>query len=364
MKTIQTEETMGIAREQRDDAPMRRSPPDFGQRIYSPHSMAAIVAELGTQGIRPSVALAGTDLGESQLETHTTQISYRQLDAVIRNALRLSGDPAIALRAGQRMHVTAYGMYGYALLSSATHAEARAFAARYIRVVGPFCDFAVSREAAKVKVTFDPLHWPNPMECVHRFAVEFALSAHLTATRDRVGEAFKFSSVSLDFAAPGHSGEYASLFECPVLYKQAHCGYEHDFDDGPLTLADSRTHSMAREMCEQLLSEVNRGSGLATDVRRLLIERPGQYPSLEIIAERLGMYTRALRRKLEAEGTSYRELLAEVRMRLAIEYLRKTSMTSEEIASRLGYSDAANFRHAFIRWTGKSPSDFREVPRR
>jgi AraC-like DNA-binding protein len=76
------------------------------------------------------------------------------------------------------------------------------------------------------------------------------------------------------------------------------------------------------------------------------------------------MYTRALRRKLEAEGTSYRELLAEVRMRLAIEYLRKTSMTSEEIASRLGYSDAANFRHAFIRWTGKSPSDFREVARR
>jgi AraC-like DNA-binding protein len=51
-------------------------------------------------------------------------------------------------------------------------------------------------------------------------------------------------------------------------------------------------------------------------------------------------------------------------MRLAIEYLRKTSMTSEEIASRLGYSDAANFRHAFIRWTGKSPSDFREVARR
>lgn len=355
---------MGMEREQRDDAPMRRSPPDFGQRIYSPHSIAAIVCELSRQGIRPSVALAGTDLSEAQLDAHTTQISYRQIDAVIRNALRLSNAPSIALRAGQRMHVTAYGMYGYALLSSATHAEARAFAARYIRVVGPFCDFAVSHEGSKVRVTFDPLHWPNPTECVHRFAVEFALSAHLTATRDRVGEAFRFASVSLDFAEPQHSSEYASLFGCPVLFQQQSCGYEHDLDDGPLTLADPRTHAMAREMCEQLLSEVSRGSGLATEVRRILIERPGQYPSLEIIAERLGMYTRALRRKLEAEGTSYRELRAEVRMRLAIEYLRKTSMTSEEIASRLGYSDAANFRHAFIRWTGKSPSDFRDVTRR
>ena len=77
------------------------------------------------------------------------------------------------------------------------------------------------------------------------------------------------------------------------------------------------------------------------------------------MAEELGMYPRALRRKFEAEGTSYRDLLAEVRMRLAVEYLRKTEMTNEEIASRLGYSDAANFRHAFTRWTGKSPSDFR-----
>jgi AraC-like DNA-binding protein len=34
-------------------------------------------------------------------------------------------------------------------------------------------------------------------------------------------------------------------------------------------------------------------------------------------------------------------------------------MTNEEIAVRLDYSDAANFRHAFARWTGKSPSAFR-----
>jgi AraC-like DNA-binding protein len=46
-------------------------------------------------------------------------------------------------------------------------------------------------------------------------------------------------------------------------------------------------------------------------------------------------------------------------MKLAIEYLRNTEMTNEEIAARLDYSDAANFRHAFARWTRKSPSAFR-----
>lgn len=340
-----------------------RSPPDFDMRMYSPHSIAALVAELSEQGVPATATLEGTDLAEAQLHAHTTKVSYRQLDLVIRNVMRLSNDPAVALRAGQRMHITAYGMYGYALLSSATHEEAREFGARYIRVVGPFCDFSVSQGRPITMVTFEPLHWPNPTEDVHRFAVEFALSAHLTATGDRVGPSFKFTRVLLDYVAPDHAGVYEDLFKCPVLFAQHTCGYEHERVEGAMVLADARTHAMAREMCEQLLGEVNQAGGVAADIRRILIEQPGKYPNIEAIAGKLGMYPRALRRKLEAEGNSYRDILAEVRMRLAIEYLRKTHMTNDEIASRLGYSDAANFRHAFVRWTGKSPSDFRLAAR-
>ena len=112
-------------------------------------------------------------------------------------------------------------------------------------------------------------------------------------------------------------------------------------------------------MCERLLKEVSDAGGIAADIRRALMEQPGRFPNVEAMAEKLAMHPRALRRRLEAENTSYRDLLAEVRMRLAIEYLRNTRMTNEDIASRLGYSDAANFRHAFARWTGKSPSEFR-----
>ena len=39
--------------------------------------------------------------------------------------------------------------------------------------------------------------------------------------------------------------------------------------------------------------------------------------------------------------------------------LAAAGKTNEEIAARLDYSDAANFRHAFARWTGKNPSAFR-----
>lgn len=346
-------------RGQQDDELLDRSRPNLERRIFSPNSLAAIVAELSEQGIEASALLEGTGVAASELGAHTTRVSYRQIEAAVRNALRLSRDPALALRAGLRMHVTAYGMYGYALLSSATLAEAGGFAARYVRVSGPFCDVGLSNEDTTTFVTLEPLHWPNVTDNLHRFAVEFALSAHLTKTRDCVGNAFKFSCVLLDYAAPQHANVYERLFDCPVLFEQQRCGYEHDQNNDPIVYADARTHAMAREMCDDLLGEVNRAGGVAADVRRILIERPGRNLSLEAVANKLDTSTRALRRKLDAEGTSYRDIRAEVRMRLAIEYLRKTRMTNEEIASRVGYSDAANFRHAFTRWTGKSPSDFR-----
>jgi AraC-like DNA-binding protein len=350
-------------RQTRVEGDLKAGAARFEQRMYSPHSIAAIVAELVHRQHRSEDVLDGTDLSVRQLDNHTTRVSYRQLDRVIRNAQQLSDDPTWALQAGLRMHVTAYGMYGYGLLSSGSQDEAREFAAKYVRVIGPLCDFSVSKGGTTVTVVFNPVHWPDPTSAAHRYAVEFALAAHLTATRDWVGSHYAFSRVRLDYAAPAHANAYRELFQCPVLFEQNECGYEHLRDDASVRLADARTHAMTREICEQLLDEVNKAGGIAADIRRILIEQPGRYPTIKAIAERFEMYPRALRRKLEAEGTSYRDLLAEVRQKLAIEYLRKTQMTNEEIAGRLGYSDAANFRHAFIRWTGKNPSDFRHTSR-
>jgi hypothetical protein len=235
------------------------------------------------------------------------------------------------------MRVTAHGMYGYALLGSATHAEARDFANRYLRVVGPLCDAKYSYDGATVVCSFEPLLWPNPTDDAHRFAAEFALSAHLTTMKDLAAESFGFSQVALSYAKPAHACIYEGFFECPVLFKQRNNQYRCELAraDGTIALADSRTHGMAREMCEQILSEINRARGLAADIRRMLLDRPGRYRNIEAAAEKLSMHPRAPRQRRETEETSYRKLLAEVRARLAIDYLRKTNMTNEEIVSRL-----------------------------
>jgi AraC-like DNA-binding protein len=81
--------------------------------------------------------------------------------------------------------------------------------------------------------------------------------------------------------------------------------------------------------------------------------------SLGDIANRLALSERTLRRRLRALGTSYNRILQDVRSATAKQWLRDSNLTMESIAWRLGYTETANFRHAFKRWTGQSPQAFR-----
>ncbi|SFQ37214.1 AraC family transcriptional regulator [Variovorax sp. 770b2] len=334
----------------------------FEQRIYPAHKLAVLIGMLVENGVPAADALAGSGIAEGKLHVSKTRISYHQMQTVFRNAVRLTSDPALALLAGQRMRVTAYGMYGYALLSSPSHAASVDFAVRHHRVMGPVADMVFSREDDTATYSYRGILSSDAREDLYRFAIEFQFSSHLTLMTDLYGPGFKFSRMKLAYPAPAHSALYKKIFKCPVLFDQRvdELCFDAAWMDEPMRYADPITYAMAREMCELSLSEVNQAGGLATDVRRILVEHPGRFPNIDAMAAELSITPRTLRRRLDAEETSYRQILGDVRMRLAIGYLRETPMTNDEIASRLGYSDGTNFRHAFMRWTQKNPSAFRD----
>ena len=338
-----------------------RARPSFEHRIYPTYKVATLVGVLAESGIPAAETLSGSGIAESQLLNPVARISCRQTLTVFRNALRLAPDPAFALRAGQRMRITAFGMFGYALLSSPTHAVAADLAVRYSRVTGPIVEIDFFQEDDTAIWALTPNFSADPTEDLYRIAVEFRIACQKAVYADLFGPSFRFSGAHVTYVAPAHAHLYESILECPVLFNQAR--NELRFDairmQDPMAYANPITNAMVRDICEQSLAEVNRSGGVALDIHRILVEHAGQFPEIDVMAAKLGMNERMLRRKLDAEKTSYRQILADVRMRQAIEYLRKTPMTNEEIATRLGYSDAANFRHAFTRWTHKTPSDFR-----
>ncbi|HEV8212135.1 MAG TPA: AraC family transcriptional regulator [Vicinamibacterales bacterium] len=343
---------------------MTRPPIDLEPRVYTPHRIAAVVATLVEDGIAVEQALAGSQLEPAHLDVAETRVSYRQIAAVFGNAARLARDPTLAFRAGAHMHLTAYGMYGYALLSSPSLAAAVDFAVKYNRAMGPVADISIVREGGVEIYRHDVLLSPDPGDALYRFTLEFAYAANMTVCRDLYGESFGYEVVRVVYAAPVHAHAYGALFRCPVHFGQPANELQLDAASARRAprMPDAHTYGMASRLCEQFLTELAESSGLASVVRRTLVEQmPWRLPSIESMADELAMHPRTLRRRLDAEGTSYRELLVEVRLRLAIEYLRKTRMTNEDIAERLGYSDAANFRHAFTRWTGRSPHEYRRV---
>ncbi|OUM02681.1 hypothetical protein A8M77_10040 [Variovorax sp. JS1663] len=310
----------------------------------------------------PGQALAGSGLDEAALRVPETRVSYAQVATVFGNALERARDPTVALRAGARMHLTAYGMWGYALLSSRTYASLLEFSVKYRRVIGPMADMAYDHAREPGRCSFEVLLSPDPRDPLYRFALEFTYAAHLTLARDLYGEAFGFTGVRAACPAPAHADAYRTLFRCPVEFDQPANELRWDPAWGHCAprMQDPITHAMACDACRQFLQELNQSGGIASAVRRTLVEHmPWRFPTIESMAGELALHPRTLRRRLEVEGTTYRDILAGVRRALAIEYLRKTRMTTEEIASRLGYSDAANFRHAFARWTGRSPHDYR-----
>jgi AraC-like DNA-binding protein len=126
-------------------------------------------------------------------------------------------------------------------------------------------------------------------------------------------------------------------------------------------LGNEITYLAVVELCDRLMEDLQLRLGLAGKVRQLLLTNLLRPLSFSDVASNLNMSARTLRRKLREEKTSFRNLLDELRMEMAIRYLRETDLTVEHISESLGFSDVANFRQAFRRWTKAAPHKFRKM---
>ncbi len=93
---------------------------------------------------------------------------------------------------------------------------------------------------------------------------------------------------------------------------------------------------------------------------RISLDEALELKTCQTVADELSMSASTLKRRLQEEGTTVRDLLETSLLERATLRLLDRSMSISEIAVELGYSDLTNFSHAFKRWTGQSPRQFRE----
>jgi AraC-like DNA-binding protein len=330
-------------------------------KVYPVVKIALVAESLKEEGVSSAAALDGVHISPAEVNSAETRVSANQILATYRNALKLSRDPQFAHRTGLRFHVSSYGMYGFAILSSPSFRQTMAFATNYHQLAAPLADVSF-REVDKDAVwTIVPEPYPQIDDLLYKFIVDLQMAVHLSLHRDIMGPSFRPSQIHFSFGRPRTGAEDAATFGCPVFYGRPENNFVFDTPwlDGQPTFGNAVTYSQVRQLCEKLLEEMNLLVGVAGKVREIYLANLGRHPSFEFVANRLNMSLRSLRRRLQEEGTSFRELVDDLRVQLAIKYVRDTDLTIEDIAFTMGFSDASAFRHAFRRWTGAAPYQFR-----
>jgi AraC-like DNA-binding protein len=334
-------------------------------KVYPVVKISMIVRCLGEEGIAADRALAGTGVSEAALSSPQTRVSITQVIECYRNAMQLSQDPWFAYHTGLRFHLSTYGLYGFAMLSSPCFRETVGFLVRYHALATPLADIAFSEHDGRALWTIDPRAHPLVDLDLYRFLVELHWGVMISLHRDFMGGAFAAREATVAYAAPVDAADYPKVFGFPVRPGEAAntLAFDSSWLDRPAELGNPLVYPTIVALCDALLEELERREGLAGQVRRALLARGSRPASADEIAAELKLSPRTLRRRLQEEETSFREVLDELRAEMAIKYIRETDFSVDEIAAVLGFSEPAAFRHAFRRWTHAAPSRFRDLQR-
>jgi AraC-like DNA-binding protein len=160
--------------------------------------------------------------------------------------------------------------------------------------------------------------------------------------------------------------EFKRLFPCPLEFDAPTCELRFQAIDllSPIRRSKSELERMLLTMPLELMTIPASDNSVARKVYAAL--RPWEHGvyvtrSVDDVASELGMSGTSMRRKLKAEGSSYREVCESIRRDLACSKLRKTTDSIESIAEDLGYEELRSFTRAFRQWTGHSPSEYRRL---
>lgn len=337
--------------------------PGPDDKVHRALKLATVIEALMAEGISADDALDGLGISRNEAFSPTTLVSVDQIFKCYRNASRLSRDPHFAYHAGLKFHVTTYGLYGFAILSSVNYRQTMRFAMNYHQLATPVTEIEFREEGGRGIWKITPISHLRIDNSLYKFLIELQFGVHLSLHRDVMGPSFAPRELHVTYGPPADAAKYKDIFGCPILFGQAQNEFRFDaaWLDGVPHLGNQITHSTVIEFCNSQLEELQLRIGLAGRVRQVLLTHLMRPTSIDDVAKVLNMSVRTLRRKLTEEGTSFRDLVDELRREMAMKYLRDTDLTVADIADALGFSDAANFRHAFRRWTDGTPQGFRDT---
>lgn len=325
--------------------------------------VGSVVPEVARHyGLNADDLLAAAGITPEQLQQPDALIPFDRVAMLFLQALQASGDPAFGLIVGSMVQPRSYQVLGYAILSCDTLGEAIDRLIRYEKLVGKLGVTRLVEQAGVCR-----LEWLSPLEGPwSRFLKEAAIAGWITLARQFVVEVPDFE-VFFSHSCDAEPDRYTQMLGAPVHFNASFSGVQLTASalQTRMSGADAGLRAIMDRQAAALLEEFDSRVNLVSEVRSVLVKvLPDGEPSLESVAQRLGLSERVLQSRLRESGASFTALIDDVRRSLATLYLQQTTVTLIDIAFLLGFSEQSAFSRAFRRWTGESPQVWRRQHQR
>lgn len=308
--------------------------------------------------ITPEQLLEGSNLSLESLRDPLSRLEQADFNRVLKRALLLTGEPGLGFYLGMQMKLSSHGFIGLAAMTASNVAEALDIAQRFIQLRSSAISLRLEVKGDTASLYIDQTSPDYFLGEVAIFAllVGFAQMG-ATATGKMLG-----GHGETRFAKPPYYDRFAHLLSGPVQFNQPHnrLVFPASHLHLPLLMSDPVAAQLAREQCERELAALGDRSSFVQQVRELIYHEASGFRSVEQVAEQLHMSERTLKRQLAQQGTTYSDILEDLRRHKAMQLLNQRELSIDQIAERLNYSDVANFTRAFKRWMGQTPGQFRK----
>lgn len=321
---------------------------------------AGLTRVLGEAGISLEAALRRADLPSDALGAAHGRLLVEDYFDLWRAIAAEADDPTIGLRLAAAYPMQLLEPALLACLGSRDLGDALD---RLVRYKGTLCPetLVVERIGERLRLThvWPGLRAPPPAElveaelafiaCLARRATGRPLEGIELRSPRAVGDVEAFTRA---LGAPVRFGAHEGALWMPAA------ALDWPFDTHSPDLIAALEPALEAELARPRAP----GADARATVRRALHRRLGTGDvSLDGVAAELGTSRRTLQRRLRAAGTRYDTLLAEVRRRRALFYLRETDLSAAEIAFLLGFDQPSSFFRVFARWTGSTPGEIRRA---
>ena len=344
--------------------PHRKTGPMRAKPLISLTAATGLIDAIARGGGHPDLTLRTVGLDRSVISQQEGFIPCAVFAQLLEAAAEDTQDPCFGLHFGESYEPKNIGPLVYVVLNSPTFGAAFDNIGRYLHL---------HNEAARVSRTVEG-SWAYLRHELVGLAVEhprqhaeYSMVVSLNTLQLMAGS--QWAPVEAQFAhkAPNDWSEQTRVFGCPVSFD---CPTNalvvaREFLDRQVPAADERLYPIVRRYLDGVLQDGPKEEGVLAAARRAIVEimRDGD-PTLSGVAKQMGLSPRTLQRRIDDLGMTFKRLVGETRHRSSLNYLRDPKHTLTEIAYLLGYSEVSAFNRAFRRWTGSTPSAYRQSAHR